>query len=530
MRNRPRSAVVVAIAVGLAVTLVVLVLARPPGAAPATNSTTARPQASAPAGQPTPTPSQPVGPRASASPGSKPPNIVILMLDDVPYLDPTTPWAAMPQMAATFLDHAVAFSDFHGETPLCCPGRAGFLTGQHTRNHGVNWNNAALLKPEMTIATALHGAGYYTFLAGKYLNLYDRIAPQVPPGWDGFHATEGSPLYYGYRIWNNGDPTPQTYGPGASAYSTDVLAGIATTEIAQAPVDKPIFGWIAVNAAHVPMTPPNRYRSAPCDALQPWRTANTWESDVSDKPAYIRDLPPGHGGFSLVRLCRPLLALDDAFAKIRDALLAAGRLDNTIFILSGDNGMAYGAHRLGYEKRTPYTTQLPFYVSWPAGLGTQPRSIDARLQNIDLAPTLCALAGCTLGPYPNGQAKPDGLSFATLLLGQGPAPDRDAVLSGYPEKKTKIPQWDAVTTTARSSLASEGCATAAEGGCRWHYVRYATGEHELYDDSGGPCWTWSVGQPGDPCELANRAGDPALATIQASLDQRLTQLITGTGP
>ena len=36
------------------------------------------------------------------------------------------------------------------------------------------------------------------------------------------------------------------------------------------------------------------------------------------------------------------------------------------------------------------------------------------LSNIDLAPTLCELGGCTLGPFPDGQAGPDGESFAQL--------------------------------------------------------------------------------------------------------------------
>ena len=54
---------------------------------------------------------------------------------------------------------------------------------------------------------------------------------------------------------------------------------------------------------------------------------------------------------------------------------------------------------------------MPFFVSWPAALGTPPRTVSERVENIDLAPTLCELAGCTLGPYPNGQLPPDGNSF-----------------------------------------------------------------------------------------------------------------------
>ena len=478
----------------------------------------------APSVTPAPTPT---GTRSSGhQPPPATPNVVVLLLDDVPYLDDASPWQATPQIAATFLQHGTTFSDFHGETPLCCPGRAGFLTGLHTYHHHVTWNNAALFNPQMSLATALHDRGYYTFLVGKYLNFYDRIAPAVPPGWDGFHATAGSPMYFDYDIWNNGDPTPQHFGNLPDLYSTDVLTQKTVREIKGAPADQPIFAWIGLNAAHGPMVPAPRYANAACSQMPAWTAPNVAEADVSDKPAYIRKLPIGPTSIDLTRLCRMLMSVDDSFVAIRNELVADGRWDNTLFVITSDNGMGYGAHRVGLEKRAPYTTQLPFLVSWPAGIGTQPRSIDARLQNIDFAPTICELAGCTLGPFPGGPAKPDGLSFASLLLGTGRAPVRDAVLSGFAEHGTPIPYWNAVTTTGDSPLARQGCALAASGGCIWHYVRYETGEKELYDDANGPCWSWSIGQPGDPCELKNLAGEPQFASIQAALDARLDQLLS----
>ena len=497
----------------------------PPGTPTPTNGV---PPTATPTPTPTPTSTPTGGGPIGHQPPPQRPNVVMMLLDDVPYLDDQSPWQATPQIAATFLQHGVTFSDFHGETPLCCPGRAGFLTGLHTYHHHVTWNSAALFNPQMSLATALHDQGYYTFLVGKYFNLYNRIAPAVPPGWDGFHATAGSPKYFDYNIWNNGSAS-QKFGTRADEYSTDVLTSKTVREIQNAPADKPVFAWIGLNAAHGPMIPAPRYANAPCREMPLWTAPNVAEKDVSDKPAYIRKLPRGPSTIDLTRLCRMLMSVDDSFVAIRNELVADGRWDNTIFVIASDNGMAYGAHRLGLEKRAPYTTQIPFMVSWPAGLGTQPRTIDTRLQNIDFAPTICELAACTLGPFPHGPAKPDGVSFAGLLLGTSRAPVRDAVLSGFEEHGAPIPQWDAVTTTPDSPLASDGCASAASGSCVWHYVRYETGEKELYDDSGGPCWSWSPGRAGDPCELDNLAGNPQYAAIQAALDGRLDQLL-GTAP
>jgi hypothetical protein len=50
-----------------------------------------------------------------------------------------------------------------------------------------------------------------------------------------------------------------------------------------------------------------------------------------------------------------------------------------------------------------------------------------------------------------------------------------------------------------------------------------TGERELYDISGGPCWTWKAGMPGDPCELTRVAGQPAYAGIQGQLASLLAR-------
>jgi hypothetical protein len=144
--------------------------------------------------------------------------------------------------------------------------------------------------------------------------------------------------------------------------------------------------------------------------------------------------------------------------------------------------------------------------------------------NIDLAPTLCDLAGCRMGPYPNGQSKSDGKSFLPLLLGSGIGPARDATITDMPAAGKGLPAWHAVTTTRWSDLAGVGCQEASRDACLWRYVEYDTGEKELYDLSNGPCRTWRPGRPGDPCELENRAGDQAYSAIEAALIVRLEQL------
>jgi len=71
------------------------------------------------------------------------PNIVVILVDDKPALDERLQ-RLTPTVNSLFVVHGVQFTDFHSETPLCCPVRAGYLTGLHTYNHRVTQNDAAL--------------------------------------------------------------------------------------------------------------------------------------------------------------------------------------------------------------------------------------------------------------------------------------------------------------------------------------------------------------------------------------------------
>jgi arylsulfatase A-like enzyme len=449
------------------------------------------------------------------------PDIVVVLVDDLPEIDGRL-WQLMPNIRRTFVEGGLTFSNAHVESPLCCPGRAGYLTGLHTFNHGVTQNDVSLFDDSMTVATQVQDAGYFTFWTGKYLNGYTGIAPYVPPGWDRFHAM--APGYYDYRIWNNGNPTPQVRGSDPEDYFTDVLRRKAVKALRRAPAGQPLFGFVSVYAPHGPTIPAPRHQADPgCEAVPAWAPPNYNEKDVSDKPAYVRSRPRlPDAAWDLTDVCGTLLAVDDLVGALRDELADQGRLANTLLVLSSDNGMNFGAHRLE-RKSTPYATQVPMMASWPAVLGSKARRIAAPVLNIDLAPTACELAGCTLGPYPNGQSAPDGQSLVPWLTGSG-AMERDEFITDMPDGGRNVPPWFAVTTSGQSQLAGAGCALESSGGCRWHYVEYETGERELYDVSNGPCWAWNKAMSGDPCELDNLAGDGRYRSIEVRLRNRLAEL------
>ena len=114
--------------------------------------------------------------RTTAAAGATPPNIVIIMADDMGYSDigcygseVHTP--NLDRLAAG----GVRFTQFYN-TARCCPTRAALLTGLYPHQAGVG----AMVNPGkepgyrgrlnescVTIAEVLRGAGYTTLMSGK---------------------------------------------------------------------------------------------------------------------------------------------------------------------------------------------------------------------------------------------------------------------------------------------------------------------------------------------------------------------------
>lgn len=462
-----------------------------------------------------------------AAAGSSRPNIVIIMLDDVNPIDGRLfTQKTTPNIYKYIVSKGINFTNFYGETSLCCPARVGFMTGQHTQNHGVKDLDGTKFNPSETIATALDDSRYRTMLVGKYVNNYLEVpnSKRVPPGWatfDAIYANNGK--YYNYNIIHKNN-TLTYYGSAPSDYSTKVLGDYAIERMKDAPSNRPIYLEYNPYAIHGPRTVENKYKNDPrCKNIKPWDSPAVNEADKSDKSNWVKNLGHGTRPYDLVTDCELILSVDEQVGRIGSLLTNQGRLKNTIFVLTADNGYGFKEHNIP-AKTAPYATHIPLYIAWPAGRGSEPRVDDTVLSNIDFPVTWCELANCKLGPFPNGQKNPDGISFASLLKDKPYPYYRDAILESQPIKPDNAapstrPAWWAIRTTAQNPLGM------------WHYIEYATGEKELYDLSGGYCYDWKPGKPGDPCELDNllspnakRVKPANLAEIQKKLNARLDQL------
>jgi N-acetylglucosamine-6-sulfatase len=448
---------------------------------------------------------------------------VAFVLDDIPPMDGRL-WSKLPNLQRYFVEQGVEFTNAHVETPTCTPGRVGLLTGQHTHRHGAYKTDGSLFDPRQTIATELQAEGYHTIAVGKYVNLFDRIVPKLPPGWDEFHGSGGG--YFDYKLYSNG--RTRNLGKRAKDYSTDVISRVSQKAIKKAPKKDPLFAWITPYSMHKPWTVAPRHRDSNKCNIRPWKPQGFMEKNVRDKPAYIQERRiKSRGGYNLKRTCKGLLSVDQMVGEVVKKLKQQGRFDNTMLILTSDNGMAFGSQRILDDKKVPYGTHVPLFVHWPRVLGTKPQRVDERVQNIDVAPTLCDIAGCTMGPFPGGQRHADGTSFLQLLTGARSELSRRSVLTSYQEEGHRVPRYWSVTTTGSSPLAGRGCAQAKKDGCVWTYTIYETGERELYDISNGPCHEWKRGRKGDPCMLKNQAGSKKYSRIEQALRRELSSLRPG---
>jgi Ca2+-binding RTX toxin-like protein len=282
-------------------------------------------------------------------PPETPTNVVVIYSDDQRY----DSMGLMPETTALLGDEAVKFENAYATTPSCCPSRASLYTGQYAPHNGVFENGGPHGPDAFDTSSALpvwlDDGGYRTALVGKYMNGYACSAP-IPPGWDEWRAfcNAGRNAYFNYSLNENG--TINAYGSSANPdnYSTRVLTERAVSFIESTPDDDPFFLSFVPYAPHEPSIPDPQDASATVPPYAP--SPNYNEADVSDKPEWVQDLPlvASETPSPATRyrdIARTLLSLDRSVGTLIDTLEDEGRLDDTMIIFMGDNGMSLGNHR-----------------------------------------------------------------------------------------------------------------------------------------------------------------------------------------
>jgi N-acetylglucosamine-6-sulfatase len=442
------------------------------------------------------------------------PNFLVILADD--QAQNSFKARYMPQTFSSVVRPGTNFIHGLAAPPLCCPDRAGFLTGDYPHSSGVFSNHPGyptLRGKGNTLPVWLARAGYRTAMVGKYLNHYyghEGLAPA--PGWQTWFAQTNREQYYDYAMSEDG--AERHFGSARRDYSTDVFTRRAIRFIRSGSGggSRPFFLWLTYNAPHGVRdpgagcgnhnpAPPSRAALRRFDHTPLPRPPSFDEANVSDKPRAIRRLPRiSHHDLRHIQLgwrctLATMRAADRDIGRVMGALRRSGELGRTIVFYLSDNGFYFGEHRIFSGKQYPYEPGLrvPYAVRVPARYRTGPQAGVSRqvVSNEDATATILHYANVPPCAGPGRCRRIDGRPLQPLLGGSGEWPAGRGVLA---EIKADQGQYAAIRTR------------------RWVYVRYDDGERELYD------------LRADPQELRNLAGRPSARAAERRLAARLQRL------
>ncbi|MEQ1904077.1 MAG: sulfatase-like hydrolase/transferase [Pirellulaceae bacterium] len=426
------------------------------------------------------------------------------------------------------VNEGLRFGNCHVAVPLCNPSRVCLFTGQYAYKTGVRGNHsnsrknsgaAGGFKPfrftgpygsnqnphfNNEIGSWMKGSGYRTMFVGKYL--HEDYEPEpgeswqtvVPPGWDDFYASFGG-SYFTTPFFKNGQfSKANTSDPAKypSLYRTDIES-TDCIDLINAHLDRddgsPFLLYFAPLACHQEVRTEmciaediancgmvaNRLKTA-WPNLKQLRKADFDEANVDDKPAQIRSLgrltsegtDPEINDYLLtdMEFRRRLLALksvDLALGRMMATLSQRGIADDTVIILTSDNGFQLGQQR-NFGKSLPYNrcTNVPLIVWSPTNFGNSNSELQHLISNIDIAPTLLDIAGAPIPEVVQGK------SFLPILDGSFREPPEtwrpDGVLvEGWSENTILESTIDANFTSIRFQNSV--------------YTEWSNGDKEFYD-------------------------------------------------
>jgi len=369
------------------------------------------------------------------------PNIVVIMVDDLdePSFNILLENGLMPNLQEYLIDDGTRFSNSFVTTPVCCPARATFFTGQYTHNHHVFTNKAptggvSSFDDTSTLSTWLKDSGYHTGLVGKYMNEYGITTSRtyVPPGWDEWKALLGlGGLHvYDYSINDNGKDIK--FGTNESDYRTDVLAQFSSELITKwdATDDSvPFFLSVMPAAPHAEVRaekcvirevkiflirPPERYAGTAKEIPLPMVPSFN-EADISDKRPFWKENYSviNQSDFECIETLfqnrlETMRAVDDMIGLLIQTLKDTNELENTVIIFTSDNGWLLGEHRaIGKGRVYEESIRVPLIIRAPGYSGLQTTS--HLVINNDLAPTIIDFANS------KSKLEMDGRSLKPLL-------------------------------------------------------------------------------------------------------------------
>jgi len=320
------------------------------------------------------------------------PNVLVVLFDDVGFMD----FGAYGSDSRTpnidaLAKRGVMLSRFHS-SPFCGPSRAMLLTGMDNHQVGmgtlVETVTADMRKSpaysmlwsanQKTLASLLSEAGYKTYVTGKWgigeagANLphrfgFDKSYVMDATGGSNYDAKPYLPGYDNVSWFEDGKPVKLPEGYYSSRSLVDKMIGY----IDSGERDKPFFAFLSLQAVHIPVQVPKPYIDAyngvfdaGWDVLRKARLQRAIErglvppgTKLPPPPKTHRewnDLTPEEKAVSAREMqvnAGMMTAADEHIGRLLAHLKAAGKLENTIVIITSDNGAEAAVTKFeGFQK------------------------------------------------------------------------------------------------------------------------------------------------------------------------------------
>ena len=333
-------------------------------------------------------------------------NVIVIMADDIGfecYSHKGSEFYKTPnidQLAANGAEFTQAYSQ-----PICTPSRVRIMTGRYNFRNYTRFGELDLKQP--TFATMVKRNGYATAIAGKWqLSAGDLDGPHKV-GFDEYCLWHFAPAHGGRdkkatlpekfqnkgsrfkspRLFENGQLVPDTM----DKYGPDLVSDFICDFI-ERKKNEPFLVYYPMILTHSPFDPTP-------DSID-WK-----EKDTSRKPIeHFREM---------------VNYMDKVVGKIVNKLDETGLRDNTLIIVTGDNGTnrdltspfpPRGMIQGGKGTMQDAGNRVAFVANWPGTI--EPGTIvDSPIGFADVLPTVADATGST------APADTDGQSLLPLMKG-----------------------------------------------------------------------------------------------------------------
>ncbi len=307
--------------------------------------------------------------------GSAPPNILFVISDDQSYPhasaygDRAVSTPAFDRVAR----EGILFTNAFSASPGCSPSRAAILTGKNCWQLREAGTHASTFPADLTTyPDLLERAGYFVGLTGK--------------GWGP-----------GKVVGRDNNPAGKSY----DSRKADSPAGINANDyaanfedfLAQKPDSLPFCFWMGAYEPH-----------------RPFGSGLGAKSGLSAVKVTVPGFMPDHPEVrsDILDYLFEIQWQDSHLDRMLKALEARGELDNTLIVVTSDNGMAFPRAKANcYE----YGIHMPLAIRWGIEIKGG-RTVDDLVSLVDLSPTFLAAAGID-APEVIGMAGRDMMDILT---------------------------------------------------------------------------------------------------------------------